>query len=110
MRHFVLCERDGQAGDPFILAEVVRTFGEDVAISVASSLAGARTRILTRAELLSTPEGRRALGRWEQQDDDAFDDETRLLGRASRRTGTTRLRAVPDIDPHRPSPTKTEDS
>ena len=103
MRFYLLCESIDAGGAPYILAEVVREAGVDRALSIASALAGARTRILTRNELRGSIAGRSALERWDDRNDGTFERETRLLNETSRGSGRGRMRVV-DADelPDRP--------
>jgi hypothetical protein len=93
MRFFIYCESDEPTVEPFILAEVVRDEASDRAMSLAAALAGPRSKILTRTELVCALDGRRALERWEARDDSMFETETALLHRTGR-TGNVRLHIV----------------
>lgn len=79
MRYFVYAESDEDGISPYILAEVVASPAEAPELSAAAALAGARTQILSRDELLLEPEGRAALDAWDARDDTWFDRETAAL-------------------------------
>jgi hypothetical protein len=100
MRLYVLCPAAEIADDSYIVAEVTRVAGEAKDDSFASTLAGARSSVLSRAELLSTTDGALALARWDHRDDSVFDRETVALARTTRRSGRTRLRVI-GTDEHR---------
>lgn len=67
--------------EPYIVAEVVAespaAAGRDV--SIASALAGARSTIWTRDELMEEAFTRRALSAWDAHDDVQFDRETTAM-------------------------------
>ena len=80
MRWYVL-ENPQEADIPtHIVAEVVAEVGEDGTSTLRESpvLCDDRT-LLSRDELLTTDEGRRALGAWESGEDSAFEEATRRL-------------------------------
>jgi len=80
MRLYVLCFSDHEGIAPHIIAEVVRENAEDdKATSLASALAGDRSLILTRAELLADPLGRLALEAWEDRNDGEFRHESEAI-------------------------------
>lgn len=62
-----------------ILAEVVAYPTDDGGWAPVDALGRDDARVATRAELLATPEGRRALRAWEVGDDSAFETETRMI-------------------------------
>jgi len=93
MRYYVYCESDEPLVEPFILAEVVRDIDDDRSLSLAAAIAGPRACILTRRELLQSPERRAALDAWDARDDSMFETETHLLTRTGR-VGTVRLHVV----------------
>jgi hypothetical protein len=73
MRLYVLCFSDHEGIAPHIIAEVVReSVEDDRATSLASALAGERSLILTRIELLADQLGREALEAWEDRNDGEF--------------------------------------
>ena len=76
------------------MAEVTRMAGEAKTDSFAGTIAGARSSVLSRDELLLTTDGALALARWDRRDDSVFDRETVVLARTSRRSGRTRLRVI----------------
>jgi hypothetical protein len=98
MRLYVLCFSDHEGIAPHIVAEVVReSVRDDPAMSLASALAGERSLIVTRAELLSEPLGRRALEAWEDQDDSDYRRESEaILAEDSNDPVRGRLRLVTD--------------
>jgi hypothetical protein len=80
MRLYVLCFSDHEGIAPHIVAEVVREIVEDDrATSLASALAGERSLILTRAELLADHLGRKALEAWEDRNDGEFGRESAAI-------------------------------
>jgi hypothetical protein len=93
MRLYVYCESDEPSVDPFILAEVVRDTEDDRSLSLAAALAGPRSCILTRRELLQSPQRRVALEAWDARDDTMFERESSLLARTGR-VGAVRLHIV----------------
>ena len=99
MRLYVLCDAAETADDSYIVAEVAGVAGEAKDDSFAASLAGARSSVLSRAELQLTAAGTLALARWDHRDDSVFDRETVVLARTTRRSGRTRLRVIGTDDP-----------
>jgi hypothetical protein len=97
MRYYVLCVSDEPGVLPYILAEVVRDSlapDDDRELSLAGTLAGPRSVVATRDELLTGGVGQAALTAWDNRDDAEFDHETNLLeDRAEAGTGV-RLRLV----------------
>jgi hypothetical protein len=80
MRWYVL--KNSQEADipPHIVAEVVAEIGEDGTSGLRESPVLCDDRsLLSRHELLTTEEGRRALGAWESGEDSAFEEATRRL-------------------------------
>jgi hypothetical protein len=107
MRFYIYCQSDEPTVEPYILAEVVRDETNDRSLSLAASLSGPRSLILTRSELSTSPERRRALERWDLRDDSVFEDESVLLARNGRVAvggrGSVRLHTV---DPDTKEPAK----
>ena len=81
---------------PFIVAELVRDDGDDREASLARSVAGALSSILTRDELLASADGSHALQLWEASDDTDYDASTARLNAATKpeAAGTRHLRSV----------------
>jgi hypothetical protein len=82
MRYYVLCTSDVAGILPHIVAEVVHDVADgagDRGESFAGSIAGARSVIATRQELMDDPDTRRSMEEWEGQNDAQFDLETSAL-------------------------------
>jgi len=80
LRLYVLCFSDHEGIAPHIIAEVVReNVDDDRATSLASALAGERSLILTRAELLADRHGRAAIEAWEDRNDGEFRHESEAI-------------------------------
>jgi hypothetical protein len=94
MRLYVLCIASGIGDDSYIVAEMTSVRGEAKEDSFAATLAGARSEVLSRTELLLTADGTLALARWDHRDDSVFDRETVALARTTRRSGRTQLRVI----------------
>ena len=94
MRLYVLCHSAVPADESYIVAEVMRVPGQTKGDSLASSVAGAHSSVLSRDELLLTTDGALALSRWDHRDDSVFDRETAELAQTTRRFGRTRLRVI----------------
>jgi hypothetical protein len=85
MRYFVLVP--SHEGLPqHIVAEVVDDT-DDKQTSLASSVAGAKSQILTEDELLQLPDGGNILNRWIQRDDATFESHTQRFLDGSGRPG-----------------------
>jgi hypothetical protein len=110
MRYFVLCESGESEVDAYIVAEVVRDGPEARReLSLAANIAGAHAEIVTRAELIRTIEGRRALEAWDARDDSAYDRHTEILAGTYESPDGVAFRVVgpEDREPakqHRPLP------
>lgn len=77
MRLYVLCFSDYVEIEAHIVAEVVHdAVDKNLHTTLADSLAGDRSLIMSRAELLAHPAGRSALRAWERRDDSVFDEES----------------------------------
>ena len=99
VRFFVLCTPLEENNPPYILAEVVRDgpLEQDRLLSIASAVAGERSRIATRAELMTDAIGRAALAKWGRLDDSSFERETVALDEAEpEETRVAHLRIVRD--------------
>ena len=94
MRLYVLCHGNVPTDESYIVAEVTRIPGQTKNDSLAGSVAGAHSSVLSREELLLTTDGTLALSRWDHRDDSVFDRETVVLARTTRRSGRTRLRVI----------------
>jgi hypothetical protein len=83
VRYYVLCRSDVLGILPYIVAEIVHDAGEaddERGMSLAGTIAGARSTIATRLELMGNADTLAALREWESQDDSEFDRETAILG------------------------------
>jgi hypothetical protein len=94
VRLYVLCHGSVPADESYIVAEVTQVSGQTKGDSLAGSVAGARSSVLSRDELLLTVDGTLALSRWDDRDDSVFDRETAVLAQTTRRSGRTRLRVI----------------
>jgi len=102
MRLYVLCFSDYEGIAPHIIAEVVReNVGEEPATSLASALAGDRSLIVTRAELLSEPMGRAALEAWDDRNDSEYRLESEAILAEDANAAARRLHLVADDEPPR---------
>jgi len=81
VRYYVLCVSDFPDIPAYVIAEVVRDplDADDRETSLAAGLVGERALIVTRHELMETPEGRRALDAWDVGDDSTFNLENRHI-------------------------------
>jgi hypothetical protein len=85
MRYYVLCRSEVEGILPYIVAEVVHEvleLDDQRATSLAATIAGPRSTVATRQELMSQADTRAALRDWDGQDDAEFDRETVLLNAA----------------------------
>ena len=105
MRYFVLCESGTSGIDAYIVAEVIRD-GPDARreLSLAANIAGAHAEIVTRAELIRTIGGRRALESWDARDDSAYDRHTGLLAGTYEGADGVALRVVGAEEPEPAKP------
>jgi hypothetical protein len=83
MRYFVLVPTH-QGLPEHVVAEVVGDIGERET-GLASSIAGAKSRILTVDELLQLPDGDVIFDRWVHRDDATFEEHTRRIVNGSER-------------------------
>lgn len=82
-RYYVVLE--DEHGDPYVVAETARELsdtGSERELSLAGTLAGAASRIMTESEMDAMSGGASALSSWRERDDRTFDSENLDLGSA----------------------------
>ena len=87
----MLCRSEEPGILPYIVAEVVHEAlerNDQREASLAATVAGAHSTIVTREELMRDADTREALRGWEARDDSEFDRETVILNAAPEHAGT----------------------